>query len=82
MSDYDIQRLERISLERARNNTTQVGGTHYESPIDPDKYIAANNLTFREGNVVKYVTRHRKKNGLEDLLKARDYLDRLIKEYK
>ena len=82
MSDYDEQRLARISKGRAKNNTTQVGGSHYESPIDPDKYIAANNLTFREGNIVKYVTRHRKKNGLEDLLKARDYLDRLIKEYK
>ena len=99
MGDYDIQRLERISKERARvrdarneasrdrnqpvvQPTSQVGGSHYESPIDPDKYIAANNLTFREGNIVKYVTRHRKKNGLEDLLKARDYLDRLIKEYK
>ena len=82
MSDYDEQRLARISRERIGSSTTQVGGTHYKSPIDPDKYIAANNLTFREGNIVKYVTRHRKKNGLEDLLKARDYLDRLIKEYK
>ena len=82
MSDYDEQRLARISRERIGSSTTQVGGSHYESPIDPDKYIAANNLTFREGNIVKYVTRHRKKNGLEDLLKARDYLDRLIKEYK
>lgn len=72
MSHYDDCR---------ENDIGQVGGSHYASPIDPDKYIAANKLTFREGNIVKYVTRHRKKNGLEDLLKARDYLDRLIAEY-
>lgn len=29
-------------------------------------------------NVVKYLVRHRKKNGKEDLLKARKYLDKLI----
>lgn len=29
-------------------------------------------------NVVKYLTRHKKKNGKEDLLKARAYLDKLI----
>ena len=38
-------------------------------------------MSFLEGNVVKYVTRHRMKNGLEDLHKAQWYLDRLIKDY-
>jgi hypothetical protein len=38
-------------------------------------------MSFLEGNVVKYVTRHRMKNGLEDLHKAKWYLDRLIKDY-
>lgn len=36
------------------------------------------NLNFLEGNIVKYVARHRTKNGLQDLLKARQYLDKLI----
>lgn len=35
-------------------------------------------LGFHAGNVVKYVARYRHKNGLEDLRKARWYLDRLI----
>lgn len=54
---------------------------HYEMPITPVEFIMANNLGFCEGNVVKYVSRHSKKNGKEDLLKARTYLDILIEQY-
>lgn len=57
----------------------QVGGNHYkEFAIQPTEYIIKNGLNFCEGNIVKYVTRYRKKNGLEDLYKARHYLDILI----
>ena len=35
-------------------------------------------MSFLEGNVVKYVTRYKMKNGLEDLKKAQWYLNRLI----
>ena len=45
----------------------QVGGTHYDKKCDPWDFIDANNLDFYEGNIVKYVARHRKKNGKEDL---------------
>lgn len=59
---------------------TQIGGTHYKSlKIEPIQYILANNLSFIEGNVIKYVTRWKTKNGIEDLKKARHYLDLLIK---
>ena len=58
---------------------TQVGGSHYKNmAIQPLEYIVKNNLNFVEGNVIKYVTRHRFKNGLEDLKKARHYIDMLI----
>ena len=60
---------------------TQVGGQHYKDmPIQPLEYIVANDLSFCEGNVVKYVSRWRAKNGVEDLRKARHYLDMLIQE--
>lgn len=60
-------------------NDIQVAGDHYKrQPIQPWDYIAANNLGFFEGNVVKYVTRWRDKAGVEDLRKARHYLDKLI----
>jgi carbonic anhydrase/acetyltransferase-like protein (isoleucine patch superfamily) len=53
---------------------------HYDLTIQPIDYIIANNLNFAEGNIIKYVSRYKQKNGKEDLLKARYYLDLLIKE--
>lgn len=55
---------------------------HYKSKIDPRTYITINKLDFNEGNIIKYVTRYKRKNGLDDLLKARDYLNYLIKQTK
>lgn len=58
---------------------TQEGGNHYKDmPIQPVEYIHANGLGYFEGCVVKYVSRWRKKNGVEDLRKARHFLDLLI----
>jgi hypothetical protein len=59
-------------------NDKQMGGSHYLKAIQPWDYIAANGLDFFEGNIVKYVTRWRQKGGVEDLRKARHYLDKLI----
>ena len=56
----------------------QVGGNHYQLAIQPIDYILKNGLGFCEGNIIKYVTRHRSKGGREDLLKARHYLDLLL----
>lgn len=58
---------------------TQVGGGHYKDmAIQPVEFIHANGLGYFEGNVVKYVSRWRKKNGVADLEKARHYIDLLI----
>jgi hypothetical protein len=58
---------------------TQEGGSHYkEMAIQPVQFITANKLGFCAGNVIKYVCRHSVKNGREDLLKARHYIDLLI----
>ena len=60
-------------------NDWQVGGGHYKVlSIQPWDFIAANKLGYFEGNVVKYVSRHQDKGGLQDLHKARHYLDKLI----
>ena len=60
-------------------NEVQVGGTHYKDwDIQPWDAIHEWGLGFFSGNVVKYVARHRAKNGVEDLKKARHYLDKLI----
>ena len=60
-------------------SSTQVGGSHYtDMAIQPFTYIHANGLGFAEGCVVKYVSRWRAKNGIEDLRKARHFIDMLI----
>ena len=59
----------------------QVGGDHYrQQKFQPIEYIMGNNLGFCEGNVVKYVSRWKSKGGVQDLKKARQYLDFLIEE--
>lgn len=58
----------------------QVGGTHYKQfKIQPAVYSEENGLSFLEGNVVKYVTRHQHKGGIADLEKAIHCLE-LLKE--
>jgi len=59
----------------------QVGGSHYQLPIEPIDYIVKNDIPYREGNVIKYVTRHKKKNGKEDIMKAIHYLEMILKDY-
>ena len=52
---------------------------HDQAVVECIDYIESHAFDFLEGNVIKYVTRYESKNGLEDLRKARWYLDRLIK---
>lgn len=57
----------------------QVGGNHYaDMAIQPTEFIIKNGIGFAEGNVIKYVSRWKKKGGIDDLLKAQHYLDMLI----
>jgi Protein of unknwon function (DUF3310) len=57
----------------------QVGGQHYkELKIQPAEYCWANGISFLEGNVIKYVTRWRDKGGIQDLEKAKHFIDILI----
>jgi hypothetical protein len=58
---------------------TQVGGNHYKDmKIQPVEYIIQNNIGYLEGNVIKYISRYKQKNGINDLRKARHYIDMLI----
>ncbi len=62
---------------------TQEGGKHYLSMrIQPERFIYENAIGFHEGNVIKYVCRHKSKGGVTDLRKARHYLDLLIAHYE
>jgi len=60
-------------------NETQVGGEHYkDKAIQPWDYISSNNMGYLAGCIVKYVSRYEDKNGLEDLEKAKHFLEKLI----
>ena len=66
------------SLFESLNSKTNP--SYYGTGFDVIDFCQKNNLDFMQGNVIKYVTRYKEKNGLEDLLKAREYIDRIIKE--
>ena len=63
----------------------QVGGSHYKDcKIQPVEYIVGNDLTFLEGNIIKYITRHRRKGeGRKDIEKVIHYAEMILEmEYK
>jgi len=68
-----------VSKSNLMNYDKRIPKDHYKNlKIQPTEFIHENNIPFIEGNVIKYVCRHRYKNKKEDLLKAIDYLNKLI----
>ena len=62
---------------------TQVGGNHYTKfPIQPYEFISKNDLSFFQGNVIKYVCRYKNKAGIQDLEKIIHYCELEIKTMK
>lgn len=60
-------------------NDKQVGGNHYKkNVVQPWDFITDNAIPFLEGNAIKYLARWRDKGGLEDLHKAKHYLEKII----
>ena len=65
-----------IAWTEEKNN---INPDHYGgSEIDVIDFCQVNNLDFMQGNVIKYITRYRKKNGLEDVRKAVEYINRIL----
>lgn len=57
----------------------QIGGNHYKDfKIQPVEFIHGNKVPYLEGNIIKYIIRHKSKNGVQDLEKAKHYLEILI----
>ena len=73
-----VERLEDKEIN-IKASETQIGGSHYsEMAIQPTEFIHKNNLSFIQGNIIKYVCRYKLKGGIEDLNKAKHYIDLLI----
>lgn len=73
---------DKIEQEAKSNNSAndvQVGGSHYkDKKIQPWDFIVANGIGYLEGCAIKYLCRWRDKGGIDDLKKARHYLEKLI----
>ena len=77
--DDNTSREELDMLRRPLEKEEVTNPTHYnERKMEPLDYIIANELDFLEGNIIKYITRYTYKGGVNDLLKARTYLEKLI----
>lgn len=83
--DEILWQREKIEVGEVKEGSAwdvQEGGNHYKDlAIQPAQYALANKLDYVQGNIVKYVTRHASKNGKEDLLKAKHYIDLMIEHY-
>lgn len=53
---------------------------YYRKGIETTDYIQSHSMNYLEGNIIKYITRHKSKGGVDDLRKAEWYLTRLIKQ--
>ena len=84
MTNYNFGRDDQENIKKLQTRFEKEEITnpkHYDKVgfgIQPLEYIIANELDFLEGNVIKYVSRYPHKGGVNDLLKARTYLEKLI----
>ena len=66
-----------------KSSKKQIGGNHYlKYKIQPIEFIIKNNIGFVEGNIIKYILRFKEKGGVQDLLKAKHYIELLIESSK
>jgi hypothetical protein len=61
-----------------KSNTRQVGGSHYQAEIQHWDFAASQGFDYFQGQITKYVTRWKKKGGLDDLHKAAHFLQKYI----
>ena len=63
-------------MEEKDTLSTQVGGSHYKGyKYEPIKFVMDMKFDFIQGSILKYLVRYRKKNGLEDLRKAKHFAE-------
>ena len=62
----------------------QIGRSHYQGfTIQPSQFVIENKMLFPEGSAIKYICRHSKKDGKQDLLKAIHFIEMIIeRDYK
>jgi hypothetical protein len=63
-------------------NKRQIGGSHYQRPIQHWDFVLANKIPYMEAQIMKYLCRWENKGGVSDLLKAQHFLEKLIEVNK
>ena len=70
-----------MTKKRAANDK-QVGGDHYKSTkIQHWDLVLANDIPYLDAVAIKYLMRHKTKNGLQDLEKAEHYIQKMKEVY-
>jgi hypothetical protein len=62
-------------------NEQQVGGSHYNTPIQHWDFVVQNQIPYLEAVAIKYIFRHASKGGKEDLLKAKHFIDKILETF-
>lgn len=62
-------------------NSKQVAGTHYAAAVQHWDMVVMHKLNYFEGQITKYVMRARKKNGKQDLEKAKHFIEKYLEVY-
>lgn len=76
------EQLELFPELKTAPSEVQVGGSHYrDMSITPSEYIIANDIPWLEANAIKYLSRHRRKNGKEDIMKAIHYCHLILEHH-
>ena len=75
--DFNIEK--RLVADNNKPSTKQVGGDHYKKfKIQPAEFCYKNNIPYLEATAIKYLCRWKDKGGLQDLEKAKHFIDLLI----
>jgi len=79
-NNLDAKSVYGVHIDELKQPSDPVKPTHYNKyKITPLEFILKNDIPFTEGNVIKYICRWKDKNGAEDLKKAKEYIEQLIK---
>ena len=71
--------MNKKTLNSNSSYNKQIGGSHYQGmSIQPSQFVIENKMLFPEGSAIKYICRHSKKDGKQDLLKAIHFIEMII----
>lgn len=80
LGHFGVDEANKVVLGAPSANATQIGGSHYKTKHGLEHWdmVSMFNLDYFQGQVSRYLFRWKNKNGLEDLRKARHFLDKYI----